>query len=142
MRIPTPQKGQLIDHTYLSQIIEAVNTIAQTETQSQVRGQTTKSQNLQIVGQYKEITTNENVKQGDNKPFAVEFGIKFKNIPIVTVTPQRATRNVASREVSVVIDSISESTVSGYITFTGTSTGAATIGINVIAVGIPTTSLG
>lgn len=137
-----PQKGQPMDYTYISKIIDAVNNIAQTETMSKIKTETQKTQNLQIVGQYKEIAKDVNVKQGDVKNFSVDFGIRFRSAPIVTVTPQRASRTEASRQVSVVIDSISESAVSGYITFLGTDDGKATIGVNVIAVGIPTTSIG
>ena len=138
-----PQKGQPIDYGYISNIVDAVNRIAETETKSRVATQEVNTQNLRIVGQYKTIVSNENVTQGYVKDFVVDFGVRFRSAPIVTVTPQRSgTKTEASRQVSIVIDSISESSVSGKITFIGTSAGAATIGVNVIAVGIPTTSIG
>lgn len=138
MRIQQPQKGQPIDYRYISDIVSAVNNIAVETTQSRINTQNVKTQNLQITGQYKTIVSNEKVTPGYVKDFVVDFGIKFKTAPIVTITPQRSgTKTEASREVSVVIDSISESSVSGKISFVGSSSGQATIGLNIIAVGIP-----
>jgi hypothetical protein len=138
MRIQLPQNGQPIDYNYFSKMIDAINSIAEKITQSRVNDSTVKTQELQMAAQYKGIVSNEKVEAGTVKDFVVDFGIKFKTPPIVTITPQRSgTKTEASRQVIVVIDSISESSVSGKITFIGTSNGAATIGLNIVAVGNP-----
>ena len=138
MTIPIPQQGQPIDYSYIKQIVDSVNGIYSSQSRSIVNKQDLPTESIQIAAQVKTVVNNEKITPGYVKGFSVDFGKAFKFPPVVTVTAQRSldTRNEASREVAVVIDAISEIGVTGQITFIGTSTGTASISLNVIAVGI------
>jgi hypothetical protein len=138
MTIPIPQQGQPIDYSYIKQIVDSVNGIYSSKTVSKVNQQSLQTESVQIAAQVKTVVNNEKITPGYVKGFSVDFGTTFKSPPVVTVTAQRSvdTRNEASREVAVVIDTISPTGVTGQITFVGTSTGTASIALNVIAVGI------
>ena len=98
---------------------------------------------VQVSAQLKTIVSNEKITPGYVKDFVVEFKTSFKTPPVVTVTAQRSsdTRNEASREVAIVIDNVTTTSVTGKITFIGTSSGTATISLNVIAVGVSSSQI-
>jgi hypothetical protein len=137
-RLPTPQPGQPIDYSFINEIIKAVNDLYTTKTLSKVADASQQTDSLQLAAQFKTVISNEKVTPGYVKGFSVDFKTTFQTPPVVTVTAQRSqdTRNEASREVAIVIDNISTTGITGQITFIGTSTGNATIGLNVIAVGV------
>jgi hypothetical protein len=137
-RLPTPQPGQPIDYSFINKIVESVNTLYTTKTLSRVAEDPVPTDSLQVAAQFKTIISNEKISPGYVKGFSIDFKTAFKVPPVVTVTAQRSTdtRNQASREVAIVIDNISTTGITGQITFIGTSTGTASIGLNVIAVGI------
>jgi hypothetical protein len=143
MRLIPPQKGQPIDYQYISTLVNEVNNLASSKTLSKVKDVSTQTEAVQISAQSKTVVSNENITPGYVKDFVVEFKTSFKNPPVVTVTAQRSanTRSEASREVAVVIDNITTTSVTGKITFIGTSSGVATISLNVIAVGISSTQI-
>jgi H-type lectin domain len=143
MRLIPPQKGQPIDYQYISTLVNEVNNLASSKTLSKVKDVSTQTEAVQISAQSKTVVSNENITPGYVKDFVVEFKTSFKSPPVVTVTAQRSanTRNEASREVAVVIDNITTTSVTGKITFIGTSSGVATISLNVIAVGISSTQI-
>jgi H-type lectin domain len=143
MRLTPPQKGQPIDYQYISNIVQEVNNIASSKTMSKVGETPLQTEAVQISAQLKTIVSNEKITPGYVKDFVVEFKTSFKTPPVVTVTAQRSsdTRNEASREVAVVIDNVTTTSVTGKITFIGTSSGTATISLNVIAVGVSSSQI-
>jgi hypothetical protein len=137
-RLSTPQPGQPIDYSFINDIVSAVNALYTERTLSKVADKPLLTESVQVAAQFKTVISNEKIAPGYVKGFSVDFKTTFQTPPVVTVTAQRSqdTRNEASREVAIVIDNISTTGITGQITFIGTSTGTATIGLNVIAVGI------
>jgi hypothetical protein len=137
-RLSTPQPGQPIDYQYINDIVAAINELSAAKTLSKASDDNVQTDSLQISAQYKVVISNEKVTPGYVKGFSIPFKTTFQTQPVVTITAQRSpdTRNEASREVAIVIDNITTTSVTGQITFIGTSTGNATIGLNIIAVGV------
>lgn len=146
--IPVPERGQPIDLSYIYQIANAVNKLSTQSVYSankfvsietpaaNVGRQDIKITESRIIGGYHQLAPNINVTTGAAIEFTYNFPASdFKYPPIVTATPINISGTEAGKDVSVIITLISSSRVEGVVKF-GTS-GTASIGINIIAVGVP-----
>jgi hypothetical protein len=147
--INEPSIGQAIDVNYISEIVREVNnlngSLGNKLTQSRIPKaggnkptQPILTSNLSIVTGSTKVTTDNESKTTDVKPFAFEFGRTFSGAPIVTATPQLANTGVDAKTVavSVIIKSITSSQVNGVVVFNSPAKNA-TITINIIAIGAP-----
>jgi len=143
-KVPLPERGQPLDVTYLYQLAEAVNDLS-TQVSSATYNYTTvdtvsagkqsvKTSETRILASYKEIYNNTQVNAGQEKEDYVSFS-NFKYPPIVTATVVNIAGTTAGSDASVILKSISEGRADFVVRF-GTS-GTTTIGVNLIAVGIP-----
>ena len=147
-QLQDPQPGQPLDLDYVSTLVKAVNGILDKMASSNSVGKSTvstgaasesaKTSDLVFVGGYKEIFgTAQSVTAGTSKDFSLDFpnGIIFKNPPIVTATPYTLNSTDAGRNVTVILKSVTTSKVEGTVIFN--ANGNVSIGVNLIAIGVP-----
>jgi hypothetical protein len=143
--IPIPQQGQPIDYQYIYQIVDALNGLSTKVTskfsESKFDNGTIKEthrlNDLAVVAGYVEVTNNTNVNAKTELPFTYNFNNNYKYPPVVTATPVLIKNTNAGRDSSVVINDVSTSRVTGYVSFNGAGTEKASVGVNIIAIGIP-----
>jgi hypothetical protein len=90
-----------------------------------------------IVGGYATVTNTTPNTSGSEKEFVYRFDNQFAYVPVVTATPITIgdTATTASKDVTVVLSRITASDVTGIVTFN--QTGISSIGINLLAIGVP-----
>jgi hypothetical protein len=130
-----PERGQPLDVSTISQIVNAINTLSTSVTNSTYKyvtvdtqgagKQSVKTSDAKIIGGYVDVVNNSS--QNDFSD--------FKFAPIVTATPVNVTNTPAGKNVSVILKPVTTTKVEGVVKFN--TTGEATIGVNLIIVGIP-----
>jgi hypothetical protein len=144
-KIPTPDRGQPLDVSYIYQIVEAINELSSQSSSATFKYSsidTTAGPQNALIGDTK-ITAGEaivysnetDVSAGKTESFSYSFKSEYKYPPIVTATPVLISSTGSGRDVSVVIESVTTSRLDGKITFN--SSGKAALKINIIAVGLP-----
>jgi hypothetical protein len=145
-KIPLPDRGQPLDVTYIYQVANAVNDIANqvssatynyTSIYTRDSGkQDTKTSETRVIGGYIDITNNETISTvGITKEKTFNFPTDFKYPPIVTATVTNFEGTVIGNDVSVVIKEVTTSAVTVIVKFN--RTGQSTTSVNFIAIGIP-----
>lgn len=139
-----PERGQPLDVSTISQIVNAINTLSTSVTNSTYKyvtvdtqgagKQSVKTSDAKIIGGYVDVVNNSSQNAGDEVSFSYDFS-DFKFAPIVTATPVNVTNTPAGKNVSVILKPITTTKVEGVVKFN--TTGEATIGVNLIIVGIP-----
>ena len=139
-----PERGQPLDVSTISQIVNAINTLSTSVTSSTYKyvtvdtqgagKQSVKTSDAKIIGGYVDVTNNSSQNAGDEVSFSYPFS-DFKFAPIVTATPVNVTNNPAGKNVSVILKPVTTTKVEGVVKFN--TTGEATIGVNLLIVGIP-----
>jgi hypothetical protein len=139
-----PERGQPLDVSTISQIVNAINTLSTSVTNSTYKyvtvdtqgagKQSVKTSDAKIIGGYVDVVNNSSQNAGDEVSFSYDFS-DFKFAPIVTVTPVNVTNTPAGKNVSVILKPVTTTKVEGVVKFN--TTGEATIGVNLIIVGIP-----
>lgn len=145
-KIPTPDRGQPLDVSYIYQIVEAINELSLKESSGTYKyssidtssgPQTAVITDTKIVAGETTIYSSEtDVAAGKTEKFSYSFKNEYKFAPIVTATPVLTSSTGSGRDVSIVIESVTVSRVDGRVTFN--STGKAALKVNIIAIGIPT----
>jgi hypothetical protein len=139
-----PERGQPLDVSTISQIVNAINTLSTSVTNSTYKyvtvdtqgagKQSVKTSDAKIIGGYVDVVNNSSQNAGDEVSFSYDFS-DFKFAPIVTATPVNVTNTPAGKNVSVILKPVTTTKVEGVVKFN--TTGEATIGVNLIIVGIP-----
>jgi hypothetical protein len=143
-KIPLPNRGQPLDVNYIYQIADAVNSLAAGSASSSNKYVSlntvtagpleVKISETRVVGGYKEVANNTQVTSGGELPWTISY-TGFKYAPIVTATAVNVGNTTAGSDISVVIKGITTSSAYGIVKFkTG---GQVSIGVNIIAIGIP-----
>jgi len=143
-RLPLPERGQPLDVTYIYQIVDALNVLSTqvsdatyNYTDIDVVGaekKSLKTSDTKFVGKFKSIANNETVTAGQEKSFSIPYS-NFKFPPIVTLSIVNTSGTTAGSNTTVVLTSVT-TTEAGFTVRYGVS-GTATIGINLIAIGVP-----
>jgi len=144
-KIPTPDRGQPLDVSYVYQIVEAVNDLASQISSARYKyasidttsgTESTLLTDTKVVAGEKIIyPTLTNVTAESTQSFSYSFKGEYKYPPIVTVTPVLIEGTSSGQDVSIVIQSITNSSVTGIVRFnTG---GSLALKVHIIAVGIP-----
>lgn len=145
-KIPTPDRGQPLDVSYIYQMANAIN-----ELSSQVSSPTYRYASVDTSsGPQNTLITNTKVVAGvidvystltDVSPgltidrsYSFNTG-EFKYPPIVTATPVLTSKSENGSDLSVTIKQITTSRVDISVTFFGT--GKAALRVNLIAIGLP-----
>lgn len=145
-KVPLPERGQPLDLTYIYQIANALNDLSTQVTSTSnkytsidtVSGQTqlVKTADSRIIGGYVVVTNTDSNTTESEATFSYNF-TDFQYVPIVTATPilvgEVATD--ASKDVSVILTSVTTNRVEGVVRFN--TLGVSSVGINLIAIGIP-----
>lgn len=145
-KIPTPDRGQPIDVSYIYQIVDAVNDLSSQVSSATYRytsvdtpsgTQNSLITDTKIVAGYVDIYSSlTDVTPGltVDKSFNFSAG-EFKYPPIVTATPVLTSQSQNGSNLSVTIKQVTTSRVDLSVTFFGT--GKAALKLNVIAIGLP-----
>jgi hypothetical protein len=144
-KIPTPDRGQPLDVSYVYQIVEAINDLASQISSARYKyasidttngNESTLLTDTKVVAGEKVIyPTLTNVTAESTQSFSYSFKGEYKYPPIVTVTPVLIEGTSSGQDVSVVIQNVTNSSVNGIVRFnTG---GSLALKVHIIAVGIP-----
>ena len=138
-KVPLPERGQPLDVTYIYQLAEAVNDIS-TQVSSATYNYTTvgsenvKTSEARMVGAYKEVYNNATVTAGQEKEDYINYS-NFKYAPIVTATVSNISGTSAGSDTTVILKSVTTDRVDFVVKFN--TSGIASVGVNIIAIGIP-----
>jgi hypothetical protein len=146
MTIPLPQRGQPIDTNYIYQLTEAINKVTEQVSPASKKyfsidtydagKQGAKASEVRVVAGIKlNAVPTEYFTAGSTRPFSYPLGNDFKYTPVVTATPINISGSAAGDNVSLILTSVTTTSVNGIIRFN--TNGEATIGINLIIMGIP-----
>jgi hypothetical protein len=144
-KIPTPDRGQPLDVSYIYQIVEAINELSSQISSAKYKYASVDTSNGNestlltdtkvVAGEriiYPNLTT---VTADSTQAFSYSFKGEYKYPPIVTATPVLIEGTSSGQDVSVIIQSITNSSVNGIVKFnTG---GSLALKVHIIAVGIP-----
>ena len=143
-KVPLPERGQPLDVTYIYQVVDALNSLSTqvsdatyTYTDVDVVGadkQSLKTSNTKFIGKFKLVANTETVTAGQEKSYTIDYS-NFKFPPIVTLSIVNTSGTTAGANTSVVLTYVTTSQA-GFTVKYGVS-GTATIGINLIAIGVP-----
>jgi hypothetical protein len=144
-KIPTPDRGQPLDVSYVYQIVEAINDLSSQISSARYKyasidttsgNESTLLTDTKVVAGEKVIyPTLTNVTAETTQSFSYSFKGEYKYPPIVTITPVLIEGTSSGQDVSVVIQSITNSSVNGIVRFnTG---GSLALKVHIIAIGIP-----
>lgn len=145
-KVPLPDRGQPLDLSYIYQLAEAINNLSNqlspvnakyTTIDTVSNGkQTVRTSDSRVVGGFINLTNSSVSTPGGEQEFTYSFS-DFAYAPIVTATPIVTDTNntQASKDVTVILTSVTTSRVDGVVKFN--TTGVASIGINLLIVGIP-----
>jgi hypothetical protein len=143
--VPIPQRGQPLDLTYIYNLANAVNELSASISSSIEKYVTVdtpavgkisvKSSDAKIIAAYQEINSDSTVTADSEKTFSYSFETPFKFAPIATVSPVNIGDTDAGENVRVILTQVTTTRVDGVVKFG--ATGKATIGVNIIVVGIP-----
>lgn len=144
--IPIPQQGQPIDYQYIYQIVDSLNEL-NTKVTSKFSESTFHNKDgvkeshrlndLSMIAGYVEVVRGKDVTSEKEIGFSYNFNVNFKYPPVVTASTILIENTNAGRDATVVINDVSRSRVTGYVSFNASKKGKASVGVNIIAVGIP-----
>jgi hypothetical protein len=144
-KIPTPDRGQPLDVSYIYQIVEAINELSSQISSAKYKyasidtsngNESTLLTDTKVVAGEKIIYPNLTTVTADStQSFSYSFKGEYRYPPIVTATPVLIEGTSSGQDVSVIIQSITNSSVNGLVKFnTG---GQLALKVNIIAIGIP-----
>jgi hypothetical protein len=146
--LPVPERGQPLDVTYIYEIVKSVNDLyGQLGSESRkgevgvyTKGpegpQAMRTSEAQIEAAFTTISPASLQTAGTSLSWSHDFKKQFAYPPIVTATPYNKETTDSGKGVTVTINSITTSKVEGFVRFN--VGGETPIGINIIAVGKPT----
>lgn len=146
MRIPTPERGQPLDLSYIYTIVDTINQLAE-ESSALNQGNnlvinsrggaqsTSKIYKSQIIGSYVTIGTSNFNTSSSEATQTVTFDQAFSEPPIVTATIVNTGNTVSGTDISVVLKNIT--TQSCDVTVKFTTSDITSVGVNLIAIGLP-----
>lgn len=144
-KVPLPDRGQPLDVTYMYQLANAINDVADTVSTAtgkyatidtrQVGKQTFKIPDIRLYAGYVDVTTAETVTATQVIEKSVDFGVSFKYPPIMVVSVINNNTQQAGNSATAIISSVSTTSASFRVRFD--SAGEASVGVNFIAVGVP-----
>ena len=144
-KIPTPDRGQPLDVSYVYQIVEAINDLSSQISSARYKyasidttsgNESTLLTDTKVVAGEKVIyPTLTNVTAETTQSFSYSFKVEYRYPPIVTITPVLIEGTSSGQNVSVIIQSVTNSSVNGIVRFnTG---GSLALKVHIIAIGIP-----
>jgi hypothetical protein len=145
-RVPLPERGQPLDLAYIYQLANAVNELAvqlsptvgrYTSIDTVSAGtQSIRTSDARIVGGFVTVANNAATSPDGEGAFSYNFA-DFKFVPVITATPILINEigTDSGKDVSVVLTKVTTNRVEGVVRFN--TIGIASVGVNLIAIGIP-----
>lgn len=143
-KVPTPDRGQPLDVSYIYGLAKAVNDLYDQTVQATYKyakidtvkngTQSKMITDTKIIAGYVGVADNKDVVANEQITFSYKWS-DYTYAPIVTATPVNLTGTSAGTDVVVVINSITTGGVDGVVKFA--TAGKVSVGINLIAIGIP-----
>lgn len=144
-KIPLPDRGQPLDVTYIYELANAVNNIADTistatnkyatiDTRS-VGKQNFKIPDIRMYAGYTDVTNRETVSATQVIEKTVDLGVYFAYPPIVVASVINNNTQASGNSATVVVSSVTTSSISFRVRFD--AAGEASVGVNFIAIGVP-----
>lgn len=136
--IISPTRGQPIDVTLISSLVDAVSDLQNsqlTSTQSRVNGVAVNNSSIKFYAETKSITIN-NITTSPEEKFFFTYP-NFTSVPVALVGLTNITSTVSGgNAATAVLTSVTKDRVDGIIKFPSGSTGSVNMQINLIAIGI------
>jgi len=145
-KVPLPERGQPLDVAYIYQLANTINDLSNQLSTSTSRyttidtvslgPQSIRTADVRMVGGYLTVTNSDSTSVEGEVPFGYNYS-DFAYAPVVTVSPIIIDTNTtdAGRDVSVIITRVTTNRVEGVVRFNTTNT--SSVGVNIIAIGIP-----
>jgi hypothetical protein len=134
----SPTRGQPIDVTLISSLVEAVSDLQNsqlTSTQSRVNSSAANTSSLKFYAETKSVTIN-NITTSPEEKFFFTYP-NFTSTPVAITGITNTTSTVSGgNAATVVLTSVTKDRADGVVKFPSGSTGSVTIQINLIAIGI------
>jgi hypothetical protein len=144
-KVPLPDRGQPLDVTYMYQLANAINDVADTVSTAsskyatidtrQVGKQTFKVPDIRIYAGYADVANAQTVTSTQVIEKPVDFGVAFKYPPIVIASVVNNNTQAVGNSATVIVSSVSTTAASFRVRFD--AAGEASVGVNFIAVGVP-----
>jgi len=145
-KIPLPERGQPLDLSYIYQLADTVNNLANQLSPTTGRytsidtasggTQSVRTSDARIVGGYVTVTNNSTTSPDGEGTFSYNFS-DFAYAPVVAATPilvdEAATES--GKDIAVVLTKVTNNRVEGIVKFN--TIGVASVGLNLVIVGIP-----
>ena len=146
-RIPLPERGQPLDLGYIYSIVETINDLAAegaaiTQKNNFIfKGPLSSKQsqrllNAQVFATYVDILQSAQATSGEIKSQTVLFDPVFSSPPVVTATVVNNSTTSSAVDTSLTVTNVTSGSCTVNIKFA--TSGQQSVGVNVIAVGIPT----
>lgn len=143
-QINLPERGQPVDLSLLRTIINAINDIYKEISPSVSKfvkiaipgkpDQDLRLSDAKMLAAYKEVANTKTVNAGNEETATIQIS-GFREPPIVTATAKNVGSTSAGSNVSVTLKSVTATSIEIIVKFN--AAGTATVGVNVIAIGIP-----
>jgi hypothetical protein len=145
LRISPPDIGQPIDVPYLYDMAVAINNLADQIDDSSDRsttiysreelGRDLRTSDAKFYANFVDVVSGVTKSAGDTESFSFNISEKgFRYAPIVTATAVNTGSSTSSNDVTVVLQSVTNSAINGFVRFN--SPGRVDVAVNVIAIGI------
>ena len=145
MAIDLPAIGQPLDVEYIYQMINEINTLSTKISNTSDRisaitipGGTTfysRTGDLKVVAGYTTVSSGgTTITAGQSLDWRHNFNQEFSRVPVVTATPVNTGASGSTLDATIAITSITTKSVDGKLTFH--TTGAVSVNVSVIAIGV------
>lgn len=141
-----PQAGQPLDLQYISELAQSIIDLnskvsSKSYSKSLVRNRdgvlkNDRTANMSFYASFLEVSNDETIQPATVKKFNHNFTTSFTTSPVVTITPVNFGKTPTGQDVSVVITEITPGSISGVLKFNNTTAGVASVGVNIVAIGI------
>lgn len=144
-KVPLPDRGQPLDVTYMYQLANAINDVADSVSTATskyatidtrtVGKQTFKVPDIRVYAGYVEVVNATNVTAATTIEKNVDFGVAFAYPPIVVASVVNNNTQVAGNDATVIVSSTTTTSAGFRVRFS--TSGEVTVGVNFIAIGVP-----
>jgi arginyl-tRNA--protein-N-Asp/Glu arginylyltransferase len=141
-----PQQGQPLDLQYISELAQSIVELnsavsSKSFSKSLVRNKdlilkNDRTSNFSFYASFLEVVNDETIQPGSVKKFTHNFTTSFITTPVATATPVNLAKGTTGQDVAVVITDITPGSISGVLKFNNATAGVASVGINIIAIGL------
>jgi hypothetical protein len=139
-KVPLPERGQPIDVTYISQITNAINDLADQiitngYNYSTIMDKDIRTADVRFIAKTIDVASGSSETADKTRTFELSFNLNFKSTPVATATILNTGETDAGDAATVVLTDVNANSLSGKVRFQ--KTGDVTAKVSIIVVGIP-----